>query len=96
MFFEGPQQDFFKPLTSKYREQILECLQLLYRRLYTSQADYNQLLSREMVIECFEEAITRAPLLESQSDEEFSLAVRTEREQANWVLNFTIPMGLVR
>ena len=90
MFFEGPQQDFFRPLTSKYREQILECLQLLYSRLFTSQADYSQLLSREMVIECFEEAITRAPLIESQLDDEFNTPVRSQREQANWTLNLLL------
>lgn len=94
MFFEGQQQDFFKPLTSKYREQILECLQLLYTRLYTSQADYSQLLSRDMIIECFEEAITRAPLLqidsESSADDEYNPSVRTQREQANWTLNLLL------
>ena len=90
MFFEGQHQDFFKPLTSKYREQILECLQLLYSRLFTSQADYSQLLSREMVIECFEEAITRAPLLESQAEDEFNQPVRSQREQANWTLNILL------
>ena len=90
MFFEGQHQDFFKPLTSKYREQILECLQLLYSRLYTSQADYSQLLSREMVIECFEEAITRAPLLETQGEDEFNQPVRSQREQANWTLNILL------
>ena len=90
MFFEGSHQDFFRPLTSKYREQIFECLQLLYSRLYTSQADYSQLLSREIVIECFEEAITRAPLLESQLDDEFNQPVRNQREQANWTLNLLL------
>lgn len=90
MFFTEQQQDFFRPLTSKYREQILECLQLLYRRLYTSQADYSQLLTREMVIECFQEAIARAPLLESQLDEEFNQPVRNQREQANWTLNILL------
>jgi len=90
VFFEGSQQDFFRPLTSKYREQILECLQLLYSRLFTSQADYSQLLSREMVIECFEEAITRAPLIESQLDDEFNTPVRSQREQANWTLNLLL------
>ncbi|MET1255769.1 Wadjet anti-phage system protein JetA family protein [Aliikangiella maris] len=90
MFFEGQHQEFFKPLTSKYREQILECLQLLYSRLYTSQADYSQLLSREMVIECFEEAITRAPLLESHGEDEFNQPVRSQREQANWTLNILL------
>lgn len=90
MFFEAQYQDFFRPLTSKYREQILECLQLLYRRLYTSQADYSQLLTREMVIECFQEAIARAPLIESQLEEEFNQPVRNQREQASWTLNLLI------
>lgn len=90
MFFKDQHQDFFRPLTSKYREQILECLQLLYSRLYTSQADYSQLLSRELVIECFEEAITRAPLLETKSEDEFNQPVRSQREQANWTLNILI------
>lgn len=90
MFFENQQRDFFRPLTSKYREQILECLQLLYSRLYTSQADYSQLLSRELVIECFEEAITRAPLLESQLEDEYSPAAKSQREQANWTLNLLL------
>ncbi|TQV86912.1 Wadjet anti-phage system protein JetA family protein [Aliikangiella coralliicola] len=90
MFFEGQHQDFFRPLTSKYREQILECLQLLYSRLYTSQADYSQLLSREMVIDCFQEAIARAPLLETQQDDEFNQPVRNDREQASWTLNLLL------
>ncbi|MCP4491806.1 MAG: flagellar protein FliT [Gammaproteobacteria bacterium] len=93
MFFENHQLDFFRPLTSKYRAQILECLQLLYLRLYTSQADYAQLLSRDMVIECFEEAITRAPLLESQLADEFSQANKTQREQANWTLSLLLEHG---
>lgn len=90
MFFQQQQQDFFRPLTSKYREQVLECLQLLYARLYTSQADYGELSSREMIIECFEEAITRAPLLESQQDDEHNQSIRSQREQANWTLNLLL------
>jgi hypothetical protein len=93
LFFENQQQDFFRPLTSKYRAQVLECLQLLYVRLYTSQADYSQLLSRDMLIECFEEAITRAPLLESQVDDEFSQPTKNQREQANWTLNLLLEHG---
>lgn len=93
MFFENQQQDFFRPLTSKYRAQVFECLQLLYVRLYTSQADYSQLLSRDMVIECFEEAIARAPLLESQLDDEFSQPIKNQREQANWTLNLLLEHG---
>src|SRR5690606_1426951 len=31
MFFSPGRQHFFKPLTSKYREQVVQCLCLLYQ-----------------------------------------------------------------
>ena len=35
MFFSEDRSQFFRPLTSKYREQILECLRLLYEPVTT-------------------------------------------------------------
>ena len=70
MFFEQNRVQFFRPLTSKYREQIIECLRELYRRLYTSSsADYGHALSRDDVIETFSGALVRAPELQSDIDE---------------------------
>jgi hypothetical protein len=69
MFFEQERGQFFRPLTSKYRAQVLECLKELYQRLYSSSsADYGQALQRDVVIEIFQEALVRAPILADGDD----------------------------
>ncbi|MBL4795772.1 MAG: TolC family protein [Pseudomonadales bacterium] len=94
MFFLDNRIQFFKPLTSKYREQVIECLRLLYDRLYSANADYGESLRREQIIEIFEEALTRAPVLESD-DGEVETRFKTQREQASWILNNLIEFGWV-
>ncbi|WP_369602710.1 Wadjet anti-phage system protein JetA family protein [Hahella sp. SMD15-11] len=89
MFFEGPRQQFFRPLTSKYRAWTAACLALLYRQLYSDMAEYGHALSREQILGIFQEAITRLPaanaaLPDGEDDER---PLRTEREQAVWVFN---------
>ena len=69
MFFTDQRHQFFKPLTTKYRQQVVECLCLLHQRLYGATAEYGQSLSREQVIDIFEEALARAPLLEADGEE---------------------------
>jgi len=83
MFFSEQPQQFFKPLTSKYREQVIECLRLVYERLYSANADYGEPLKRSQLIEIFEEALARAPTLEQ------------EQEQADWILNLLIDNGWI-
>lgn len=64
MFFDHNRSHFFRPLTGKYRAQIVECLCELYQRQYSSSnADYGQALQRDTLIEIFQEALVRAPLL---------------------------------
>ncbi|SDK24751.1 Wadjet anti-phage system protein JetA family protein [Microbulbifer yueqingensis] len=75
MFFDEPYQHFFRPLTGKYREQVVECLRLLYERLYTAKADYGESLGREQILEIFSEALTRAPNLAAGNDEQPEPAV---------------------
>ena len=90
MFFEDQYSQFFRPLSSKYREQIVECLRALYQRVYSSVADYSQVLDRDQIIEIFQDTVTRTPLL-LDSDDEFAVPMdaqsKTDREQANWILN---------
>ena len=89
MFFEDQYSQFFRPLSSKYREQIVECLRALYQRVYGSVADYSQVLDREQLIEIFQDTVTRTPLL--LEDEDLAVPMdaqsKTDREQANWILN---------
>ena len=102
MFFSDQRQQFFKPLTSKYREQVVECLRLLYERLYSANADYGESLRRAQIIEIFEEALARAPVLEQDSDdtettqdEPTLIRFKNSREQAGWILNLLIDNGWV-
>lgn len=98
MFFSEQRQQFFKPLTSKYREQVIECLRLLYERLYSANADYGESLRRNQIIEIFEEALARAPLLEQEqdkADDESTPRFKQTREQASWILNLLIDNGWI-
>ena len=89
--FEQERSQFFKPLNSKYRAVIVECLSLLYNRLYSANADYGESLRREQVLDIFEEALARAPVMDSGDDP--ATRFKTEREQAAWILNQLIDNG---
>lgn len=100
MFFEQNRLHFFRPLTGKYREQVVECLRELYQRLYSaSNADYGQALQRDNMIEIFQEALVRAPVLAIDSSaiidgvEEKEHRFKNEREQAGWILNQLLEYG---
>lgn len=92
MLFEADRSQFFRPLTSKYRAVVVECLRLLYQRLYSASADYGESLRRDQILEIFEEALARAPILESDEDEK-DTRFKTEREQAGWILNLLLEHG---
>ncbi|WP_339673584.1 Wadjet anti-phage system protein JetA family protein [Dasania marina] len=108
MFFNDERLQFFKPLSSKYREQVVQCLVLLYQRQYSSSADYGQSLNRSQLIEILEEALARSqdlvfevePLEQSQQPEQYKeqeqeqeQRFKNHREQANWVLKQLIEAG---
>ena len=105
MFFEQERGQFFRPLTGKYRAQVMECLRELYQRLYSSSsADYGQALARDTMIEIFQEALVRSPALASndQDGEDEPAAqddsegrFRSSRDQAVWVLNQLLEHGWV-
>ncbi|BFM05159.1 Wadjet anti-phage system protein JetA family protein [Halioxenophilus aromaticivorans] len=93
MFFSDDRSQLFRPLTGKYREQVVECLRLLHERLYSSQADYGESLKRDQVLDVFVEALERAPVLEGNDDVgRFS----GNREQAGWILNSLVEHGWLK
>jgi hypothetical protein len=94
MLFAAERLHFFRPLTGKYREQVVACLRSLYARLYSSLADYSRVVQRELVLEAFQEAITRTPVLDSE-DDDTSAPAKGEREQANWMLNLLLEHGWI-
>ncbi len=108
MFFNADRPQFFRPLTSKYREVTVECLKLLYLRFYTSMADYGHALRKEQMLELFQTAIARAPEPESDvglyaEESEFPTELedptglkgrfRSDRDKALWILNTLVENG---
>ncbi|WP_439134915.1 Wadjet anti-phage system protein JetA family protein [Pseudomaricurvus sp.] len=94
MFFSESRPHFFKPLTGKYREVVVECLRLLYQRLYTDLSDFGHVRNRDQMIDIFQESIARAPVLESESSEgEEEGRFRNQRELAGFILNTLIEYG---
>lgn len=91
-FFIGDRLHFFRPLTGKYREQVMACLRGLYARLYSSLADYSRIVQRDLVLEVFQEVITRTPVLDDPEDDT-AQPVRGDREQAVWMLNLLLEYG---
>ena len=96
MFFSDDRLQFFKPLSSKYREQVVQCLTLLYQRQYSSNADYGQSLNREQLIEIFEESLARSSShIFDDGDELQEQRFKSQREQAGWTLNQLIDCGWI-
>ena len=96
MFFTDERLNFFKPLTSKYREQVVQCLSLLYERQYSSNADYGSSLSRDQLIEIFEEALTRSSTHIFEDDDDIQeQRFKSYREQGIWTLNQLLEAGWI-
>lgn len=95
MFFTDERLHFFKPLSSKYREQIVQCLSLLYQRQYSAAADYGQALTREQLVEILEESLARSKNLVLDDDGEEQERFKNHREHANWVLKQLLDGGWV-
>jgi len=93
MLFAESRGHFFRPLNGKYRGQVVDCLSTFYERLYGSLADYSRSFTRDQVIEILEEAIARSPVLDEDEGDEYVAPSRTQREQANWILNLLLEHG---
>lgn len=84
IFFESSRSQFFRPLNSKYREVVAQCLAQLYRRQFTSLADYGQSLSRQQILDAFTDVIVRSGFV---YEDEGELLASDPRKLATWVFN---------
>ena len=93
MLFTEGRVHFFRPLTGKYRGQVIDCLSTFYDRLYGAFADYSRGFSRDQIVAIFEEAMARSPVLDDDEYEDGSVTPKSRREQANWILHLLIEHG---
>ncbi|AKJ28707.1 Wadjet anti-phage system protein JetA family protein [Caldimonas brevitalea] len=62
MFFTPPREHFFRPLTHDNRELCAAVLRLLHERVHGANADYAEVLTRELVLEVIQRALGDAAL----------------------------------
>lgn len=93
MFFQHQQIQFFKPLTSKYRQQVLSCLVLVYERQFSAGADYGESLHKEQLIELMQEALVNDDWVFQETED--GLRFRNSREKASWILKQLIDCGWI-
>lgn len=93
MLFVESRNHFFRPLIGKYRGQVADCLSVFYERLYGAFADYSRSFTRDQVLEIFEDAIARSPVFEDDDQDDYSVGSKTQREQANSILNLLVEHG---
>ncbi len=80
MFFIPPREHFFRPLTHDNRELCASVLRALYERVHGANADYAEVLTRELVLEVIQHALAE-PALRVLAFEA-GQAVRAEDERA--------------
>jgi len=71
----------------------MECLRILYGRLYGDQADYSRAFTQEQLLEVFQEAVTRAPVLDEDEESEYNAPINSEREQALKIRSLLLEHG---
>jgi hypothetical protein len=66
LFFTPPREHFFRPLTHDHREICAAVLRALYERVHGANADYAEVLTREVVLEVVGRALAD-PILRAQA-----------------------------
>lgn len=92
-FFNSETDNFFRPLTGKYREVALRCLQYLYRRLHGPEADYQSHVTIEDLQGLFLMALRDAPILEDDFDSVSFKDATSELAKVNEIKRLLIAFG---
>ncbi len=84
MFFSDSRVNFFRPLNGKSRELVALCIGVLYKRQYTSLADYGQSLNKQQIIDAFSDAVANSHIVVDDMDEGF---FSDPRKHAAWIFS---------
>src|SRR5689334_16487764 len=85
-FFSGPREHFFRPLTWQDRECYVEVLKTLFERVHGPNADYSEVLTRELVISLILHVLSEPRLRVNVFASTGVIPVEEERQQASKIL----------
>lgn len=85
-FFNNDTLYLFRPLSGRFREMVVGCLNTLYDRLYGPHADYQVLITRTDLKALFLPVISSTPILSGTQEEELLDTVQGEEARINWMI----------
>lgn len=85
-FFNSSRENFFGPLTGRYREVVVWTIKTLYERLYSSNADFSYQLTRDELKSVVLEAIQVNPVYKNDADTNAFLDDKGEAVKANFLI----------
>ncbi len=91
LFFKDSKQHFFRPLSGKYREKFRACIQSLYLSLNGPEANCSYHLTRQDLLDIFNQALDTVPDLDDEgvaediADEKMATTVLYRLKTDGWI-----------
>ncbi|WP_342619564.1 Wadjet anti-phage system protein JetA family protein [Rhodoferax sp. GW822-FHT02A01] len=104
MFFSSPREHFFRPLTHENRELCATVLRALYTRVHGANADYAEVLTRELVLEVIQNALANPELrnlafevrqiVRAEEERTYASELLRKLKEHGWLEDYRDPIDL--
>ncbi|MDB5800858.1 MAG: hypothetical protein JWL63_1797 [Rhodocyclales bacterium] len=104
VFFLGPREHFFRPLTWQDREACAAVLRQLHERIHGPDADYAEILTRELVLEIIQGvvvqpayrsgALSSDSAVDAQAERDYGLDLLRALKEHGWLEDYKDPIDL--
>lgn len=109
VFFQGPREHFFRPLTWQDKEACAAVLRHLHERVHGPDADYAEALTRDLVLEIIQqvisqpayragalpESVTASGLVQPQAERDYALKLLRDLKEHGWLEDYKDPINLL-
>jgi len=103
-FFEAPREHFFRPLTWQDREACAAVLRRLHDRVHGPEADYAEVLTRELVLEITlavvaqpayrQGALGGGDAVDAEAERSYALGLLRALKEHGWLEDYKDPIDL--
>lgn len=104
VFFLGPREHFFRPLTWQDREACAAVLRQLHDRIHGPDADYAEVLTRELVLDIIlgviaqpayrAGALAQGQAVDAQAERDYALELLRALKEHGWLEDYKDPIDL--
>lgn len=108
VFFQGEREHFFRPLNWQDKETCAAVLRQLHERVHGPDADYAEVLTRELVLDiilqiiaqpayragALPESVTASGLVQPQAERDYALKLLRDLKEHGWLEDYKDPINL--